>query len=159
MRLQSQAGQTLIEIIIAVGLVVLVLTSISAGVAISVRNNRHAKSMEEAKQYAREGSEWLRRMRDQLGWDSFAQAVRADGASITYCLPALPQTGAAFIALSNQTCTTSQVISGTVFNRSMAVTTSAGAIPDTVTAVISVSWSDGGKQFASQSTLTLRRWR
>lgn len=159
MRLRSQDGQTLIEIIIAVGLVVLVLTSISAGVAISVRNNRHAKSMEEAKQYAREGSEWLRRMRDQLGWDSFAQAVRADGASVTYCLASLPQSGAAFIALGNQACTTSQVINGTVFNRSMSLTTSAGSIPDTVTAVISVSWNDGGKSFASQSTVTLRRWR
>lgn len=159
MRATHQAGQTLIEIIIAVGLVVLVLTSVSAGVAISVRNNRHAKSMEEAKQYTREGAEWFRRMRDQLGWDSFAQAVRGDGASITYCLPSLPQSGAEFIALNNQTCTATQVISGTVFNRSMVLTTSSGSIPDTVTAVISVSWNDGGKQFASQSTLTLRRWR
>ncbi len=159
MNLKDQAGQTLIEIIIAVGLVVLVLTSISAGLAISVRNNRHAKSMEEAKQYAREGTEWFRRMRDQLGWDSFAQAVRSDGASVTYCLATLPQTGAEFIALGNQTCSATQVISGTVFTRSMALTTSGGAAPDTVTALITVGWSDGGKQFASQSTTTLRRWR
>lgn len=158
MKRHSQSGQTLIEVIIAIGLMVLVITTIVSGVVLSIRNNRYAKDQALSKEYVRETLEWLRSMRDQLGWDAFDATVRADGTTVQYCLDTLPETIAEFDAkVHSSTCTVT--INGTPFVRSVTLTPAIVSSIHQITAVAVVSWTEGSKTFTSQSTLVLKEWR
>lgn len=152
----SRRGQTLIEVIIAVGLIVLVLTTLASGVALGVKNNRYAKDAALSKEYVRESLEWLRNMRDQTGWETFAGILDRDtgGTTLTYCLTSLPATPDAFNGLNNGNCGGSQTIDGR-FTRQMAITLAGNPRPTSARVVVTVSWVDGAKTFSSSSNVTL----
>lgn len=151
----SNRGQTLIEVIIAVGLIVLVLTTLASGIALGVKNNRYAKDAALSKEYVRESLEWLRSMRDNNGWETFANIIDNDTSTttVTYCLSALPTTPDGFNSLNGGNCS-GQTIDGR-FTRQMVLTLAGAPRPTRVTAVVTVSWVDGVKTFSSSSNLTL----
>lgn len=158
----SSSGQTLIEVIIAIGLVVLVMTSLVSGVALTVRNNRFARDQAQAKDYNRQTLEWIRAMRDQLGWETFVSILAADGTVTFYCLnfsTPLPTTAAGFRALTNNgtsTCPTDA--NATVpFRRSLRLTLNAAR--SQVDAYSEITWEDGNRTHRSFSSVVLRRWR
>ncbi len=151
-------GQTLIEVIIAIGLIVLVFTTLAAGVALSVRNSRFARNQALSKEYAREGIEMLRSMRDQMGWDAFAAAIRADGSPVTYCVDTIKRTPQEFVNLMASGSCTTPVAPNYPFVRTIRLTTSGTPI-NQVDARVFVTWTDGGKTFTSESTLILRKWQ
>lgn len=155
--MQNQQGQTLIEIIVAIGLIVLVMTTLVGGVTLAVRNNRFAKDRALSKEYVRQTQEWLRSQRDQVGWDTFASILRSDGTTFSYCLPTLPQTPQ---ELQTVVPTTGGcgVISGTQFVRTVALVLTGNPVTQ-VDATVTVAWQDGGKNFSSSSRLTLYRWQ
>ena len=156
----SNRGQTLIEIIIAVGLIVLVLTTLASGLALGIRNNRVAKDQAIAKDYTREAQEWLRSMRDLAGWETFAGILRAhaSGNSLSYCLTTLPADLTTFNSTNRSTCSTGQTVDGR-FTRQVNITLVGGANPTQADAVVVVTWVDGTKTFTSTSTLTLYKWK
>lgn len=160
--MKNNSGQTLIEVIIAVGLMVLVLTTLVSGVALGVRNNRYAKDSALSKEYVREAAEWFRGQRDLAGWDTFAGILRADaqGNTVRYCLVNLPSTKEAFSTLSSGTCGSgaSDKIANR-FTRQMTIRLTGGANPRQADADIVVSWVDGTRTFTSTSTVTLYQWR
>lgn len=151
----KNAGQTLIEVIIAIGLVVLVLLTLVSALTLAVRNNQFAKDQVLARNRSREALEWLRSMRDQMGFDAFYSMVQSDSPPVVYCLATLPSTTAGAIALGNQVCLPTDLVSGTKYVRSMTLTTPS---VDEVDATVAVTWTDGGKTHQSQSTLYLKRW-
>jgi len=155
-----KSGQTLIEVIIAVGLIVLVLTTLASGLALGIRNNRVAKDRGIAKDYTRESQEWLRSMRDLGGWETFAGILRAhaQGNTVGYCLTTLPADLTAFNNTARSTCGANQTVDGR-FKRQMDITLVGGANPTQADAIVTVSWVDGTKTFTSTSTLTLYKWR
>lgn len=153
----SRSGQTLIEILIAITLIVMVLLTLVAGLTLGIRNNRFAKDQVLAKDYTRAAIESLRDFRSQLGWEAFFAAVSADGQTSTYCLPTLPQTVAEFIALSNNVCLTSDVIPATTYKRDVQMTIPAGKT-DEIQAKVRVLWMDGTKSHESTSTIVLKQW-
>ncbi|MCJ7792877.1 MAG: hypothetical protein MUP45_02780 [Candidatus Marinimicrobia bacterium] len=63
-RLKNQ-GQSLIEVLTALAIAVLVIVALVAGVTYAVRNLTYAKNQALATQYAQEGLEAARRMRDE----------------------------------------------------------------------------------------------
>src|SRR5258708_3055538 len=150
-----QSGQTLIEVIIAIGLVVLFLITLVSAMTLAIRNNQFAKDQVLARNRAREALEWFRSLRDQMGWDAFTTMITTDSPPVTYCLPTLPTTTTLSNALANQVCTATDSIPGTKYVRSMLITT-----PNTeeVDVTVTVSWTDGGKSHQSQSTLILKKW-
>lgn len=158
MMFRSNSGQTLIEVIVAAGLVVLVLTTLASGIAIGVRNNRVAKDQASAKEYVRQSLEWIRNIRDQAGWETFASMTN----NATYCLTTLPASYKSFPSIQTGNCGGSSFIiaqdgSATVFKRQL-VLTKTGTPPTEVKAVGTVTWTDGTKSFSSTSSLTLYKW-
>lgn len=151
---ENRRGSTLIEVVIAIAVISIALVAIVASAVIVVRTQRYSAAQHQATAYTQESLEWVRKMRDTLGWATFFADLQADNpVAPTYCLDTLPATTTAFENLSSSSpCATS--ITGTIFTRSVQITLSASA-PQTATAVSTVSWEDGGKTFQVQATLVL----
>lgn len=159
----SNSGQTLIEVVVAVGLVVLVLTTLASGIAIGVRNNRVARDQASAKEYVRQSLEWARNIRDQAGWEAYATIIKSTNGGV-YCLPALPATYQLFNGSNTSNCSSSNVIlaadgSPTVFRRELKFTKSGGTPPTQIAVEAKVTWIDGARTLTSISTLTLYPWK
>lgn len=153
-KFQFSKGQTLIEVIVAIGLVVLVLLTLVSALTLAVRNNTFAKDQVLARNRSREVLEWLRSTRDQMGWDAFISMINVDSPPVDYCLSTLPADIDATKAMSNQACSSSAVIPGTKYVRDLIL----NVVSDSeVDAQVIVSWTDGGKLHQSESTLILRQ--
>lgn len=84
--MKKYLGQSLFEIVIALGVVALVVVAI---VSLSTKGNRNSnftKSQNSATRYTQEAVEWIRNQRD-LGWSNFALKSSSEG--IQYCLAIL----------------------------------------------------------------------
>jgi len=154
----NNKGQTLVEVIVAVGIIVIVLVAVVAGVVQSVRNTRFAKEQATATRYAQETIEWLRRQRDELGWEPFYNLLDADAASgvVTYCLSSLPETSLIFEALLDKGASSCSQIGTSVFSREMTVTLA--ETQDSVDMVVRVSWQEGERAHNSELTGKLAKW-
>lgn len=61
----SSKGQTLLEVILAIGVACIVLIGLTRAVTVALRNAQFAKNQALATQYAQEGMEKARQLRDQ----------------------------------------------------------------------------------------------
>jgi len=75
-----ESGQTLIEIILALSVVVLIITGITFAVTSSIKNATFSKNQNLATQYAQQGMEIVRAIRDR-SWTAFFSL-----ADVNYCL-------------------------------------------------------------------------
>jgi Tfp pilus assembly protein PilV len=66
----TQLGQTIVEAIVVIGVVVLLVTGLIAGTTTSLRSASAGKIRSQALKYAEEGLEFMRNIRDQK-WDTF----------------------------------------------------------------------------------------
>lgn len=134
-------GQSLYEVVIALGIISLILvTSISLSTS-SVRNTSFARNDSLATKYAQEGTEYLRQQRDS-SWDSFAG--QANGVKKSLGNLSWPPTGSCNIPQATHFC------------RSITLTR---AGTDTINALIEVSWDDGQGTHGVRSATTYTRWR
>lgn len=78
--IKSMSGQTLIEVLTALGLIIVVSTALAGVVMTSMGNARFSKDQNLATQYAQEGMEVMRQIRD----DSYVDFRNITTA--TYCL-------------------------------------------------------------------------
>lgn len=131
-----ERGQTLFELVIAVGVAVLVVTGIVALVTLSLRNANFARDRAQATRYAQEALEWLRSERNN-GWNTFYSRVPT---SPTWCLNTLSWS-------SPGSCGSGSVITGTKFVRRAVF--SVVEANRSVSAQVLVSWTDS--QGAHQS--------
>lgn len=136
-------GQTLIEVLAALGLIVVVATALAGVVVTSMGNARFSKDQNLATQYAQEGMEIMRRIRD----DDYVDFRNI--ASATYCL----DEGVAALPLPSD-CTTANV-SGS-FLRKVTITQD-GCGANVANVAIAVSWQDSkcpaGNTFCHSSRL------
>jgi type II secretory pathway pseudopilin PulG len=153
----SQAGQTIIEVLIATGVVALVMTAVAAGLTLSVKNSSQSKYRTLATKMASESNELFRRERDRLGWESFYEVLQADGALTTYCIDeSLPVTTQDFVDLAVGSCGGGFPLAGTSFERE---TTIELVNPDLVRVETDVTWIDGTQQRSVVLTQELQNWR
>src|SRR3990167_4923802 len=89
----SQRGSSLIEIVVATGVMALVLTAILSGLTLSLKTNAESEYRSHAVKRAQEGLEVFRRERTLLGWDIFVAGFTSD---TYYCLQTLPAPKTAF---------------------------------------------------------------
>jgi len=82
----NDKGQSLVEVMVAVAILGLVMTTLVFGTTVAMRNANFARYQARATKYAQEGLEWLRNQRDQ-DWGTFA-SKRGN----TYCLNSLAWT-------------------------------------------------------------------
>ncbi|MEK7577028.1 MAG: hypothetical protein AAB492_00235 [Patescibacteria group bacterium] len=69
-RLRKSSGQSLIEILLMISLVVVLVTSIVVGSTVSLRNQQISGSKDQALRYAQQGVEIVRALRN-ADWTSF----------------------------------------------------------------------------------------
>lgn len=148
------SGQSLFEVIIAIGITAIVLVGAISLSTASVRNSGFARNDSVATKYAQQGSEWLREQRD-ADWTIFI------GNTGNTCLGTLSW-GAG--------C----AIPGTTFNRNISFrcyrfdpgpppTTTGpmgcgGAGVNQAESTVSVSWTDSQGTHKVDSVTTLTRW-
>lgn len=154
-----RAGQTIVEVIIAIGVVAMVMTAIVAIGTTSLRNTSRAKAKTLATKYTQEGIEYFRTQRNILGWESMVETLQQNSGGITYCMATLPYTQTGGLGnLPNRPCLPSEFIDvRQIYQRHAEVTSSVIDGQDVITIAVTVSWNDSGAQQTSIATLELRQ--
>lgn len=78
------SGQSLFEVILALGLIALVITAVVAVAGISIKNTSFSKNQTLGSRLAESTIEWLRGQRDE-NWETFADRALTS----VWCLPEL----------------------------------------------------------------------
>ena len=146
---KRQSGQSLIESLIALVIVALVLTSLVVAVLVAIKSSQFSKHKTQATFLSQEGIEWLRAMRQGLGWGRFNSAASLSGTE--YCLQNLELEE----LLIPGECSDTAVIDN-LYTRSVTLTTNL-ADPE-VTVLVNVAWFEGEKQFSSPVTAVFSQW-
>ncbi|MEK9143595.1 MAG: prepilin-type N-terminal cleavage/methylation domain-containing protein [Patescibacteria group bacterium] len=81
--MHDQRGQTLVEVIVAIGVVVLLVTGLIVSTSVSLKASQYGKMRSLGTQYANEAIEVTRNLRDS-GWSTFA--VYGGVTPISWCL-------------------------------------------------------------------------
>jgi|SRR3989344_8495266 len=135
-------GQSLFEVIFAVGIAALVLTGIVSAASVAVRNSTFSRNNAQASKLAQDVIEWLREERGK-DWDQFATK-----AGNTYCVNDVPPT-----FTSPGVCTST--MTGLVFYREMKLTS---LDVNTVEAEVSVNWADASGPHQVKTITRFTSW-
>jgi|AACY02.2.fsa_nt_gi Type II secretory pathway, pseudopilin PulG len=153
-------GFTLVETIVAVGIITLVLVSTASTVSIALRNNRFAREKTVSTRLAQEAIEWARAQRDAQGFIAFYQALEADApggtTSVEYCLDTLPLPASQdFLDLSHSqgTCTSFDQ-GGVEFTRTLSIELVSS---EQINLTSAVTWEDDTLRSTSLS-YELHQW-
>jgi len=148
--MRQKPGQSLIELIVALGMMSLLLVALLALVSLSVRNSRLAKNNNQALALAQSGVELMRAMRD-FSFSGLSGSARIDAYD-------LPQNWQVEDGLSVDCDSDSYQING-VFSRCVTISSSLEAI-DTVNVTVTVNWhwQEGGQVKTNQQISRLTRW-
>ena len=141
-----ERGQTLFELVAAIAIGVIIVTSIVAAATLSLGNSNYSKNQANATRYAQEAQEWLRAQKDS-SWATFSS--KSGATPQTYCLSSLswPSAGA---------CGASNFISGTYFIRQVVLTTLDAS---TIEARVTVTWTDGSGTHTSDVSTQFTSWK
>ena len=123
---ENAAGQTLIEVLVALGIISIIATALGAVVVDSMSNAQLSKNQNQALDYAREGMEIVRRLRDEdiVGFRSYNN---------TFCLGK----GAGSLGAD---CVSPNI--DNFFLRKVTVAQS-GCTANVASVVVTVSWANG----------------
>ena len=148
---QLQQGSSLIEVVVATGVMALVLTAIVAGMTLSLKTSAESEYRSQAVKRGQEAMEVFRRERTLLGWDVFEAGFISGGA---YCLQTLPAPKEAFV-LGECSDDQNLVISGVDFYREAWVDIN-DLDPDNpqLQVTVSVRWASGSVELVQ----VFRRW-
>ena len=154
----STRGMSLLEILLALGVVAMVLVAMVKIAVLSVGSSTYARQQAVATRYATEGLEWVRSQRDRLGWDLFYDKISSR--SFGYCLSTLDWNGGEPSEGSATPCGAGviTVVGGdSEFTRYLMVEVITAN--DSVEVVSKVSWNDSRGTHASQATQRITRWQ
>lgn len=140
---RKNKGQSLIEVIVAVGMISLLLTAVLALVSLSVKNSRLAKDRTKAVDRAQEGIELMRTYRD-LSWTDL---MLQTGAS-EYNLPE----DWTVLSSWDSPCVNKNIES---FFKRCVVLTDGG---ETVSVSVTVSWPEGNQTHKTVQETNLTLW-
>lgn len=104
---RNQAGQSLVELLAALSVIVLVLFSLVKVATLSLNNSSYSKQKAQAAKYAQEGIEKTRAYRDANIWSTFSNSCPSLQATLN--LPALPSPFSRTITCVNIDSTKSEV--------------------------------------------------
>lgn len=124
---KSAKGQSVLEVLIAATLIAIAFISLLSLNNHSIRTSGYSRNQTTATTYTTQAVDWLRNQRTLWGWETIADKFNTDAgvsATATYCLLSLPTTIAEFTALLPGDCDTTDVITGTIYSRTITVDTS-----------------------------------
>lgn len=124
--IKNTNGQSLFEVIIAIGITSIILVAIINTAILSVRNTSFSRNKTLASRYSQQASEWLRSQRDE-NWTTFSA-----NSNTTWCLKDLDWTRA-------RSCNDSDNITATPFKRELTLTNISTSQID---AQLKVFWTD-----------------
>lgn len=139
--MKFQKGQSLFEVVLALGVMTAIMVGIVSLAAGAIKNSIFSKNKTLAARYAQEATEWLRRERDT---DFTLFAAHSPG---TYCFENLNGWPAG-------TCGSSDNITGTILYREIILS---GA--STITAEVKVYWTDAQGVHEVRSVTYFTDWR
>lgn len=146
--MKSQKGQSLFEVVLALGVITAITVGIVSLTVISIRNASFSKNKTLAGRYAQEATEWLRSERDNdfTIFETHAQTLQ-------YCLPGpilnWNKTGA---------CGVSNIPDSPLF-RDVTFTTSLVSGKTVIQANIRVYWTDAQGYHEVRSATSFTDWR
>lgn len=142
---KSISGQSLFEVVLALGVVTIIIVSLVLLTSNAIRNSRFSQNKTLATQYSQEAIEWLRSERD-LDFDAFFDRAAT---STTYCLQTLSWDK--FTA-----CSSSDTIADTILTREVAISNDS-LIQVQVDVV--VFWTDSQGLHEVRSLTNFTDWR
>ncbi len=137
-------GQTLIEIVVAIGVVVLLVTGLVAGATVTLKAAQYAREKSLAVRYSQEAFEIVRKLRDS-GWETFLTYGSAGG--IIWCLDKAGSW--------TQSAVNCPVNIDTIYTRTVVFT---WADPK-MKADVSVVWTDGTRTYRVDQTTYFTQWQ
>lgn len=149
MKLNNKSGQSLFELMMAVGITALTLVAIINLVGSSVSNTSFARDRTQAARYTNEALEWLRNQRD-LSWSTVTANASVTGT--TYCINTLDFNTAG-------SCLTDTFITGSKFSRELVLIYDDTVDPSSMEARVITNWSDSGGSHESRASTVLTNWR
>lgn len=138
-----QSGQTLVEVIVAIGVVVLLVMGLIVSTSVSLKASQYGKMRSLGTQYANEAIEVARNLRDS-GWSTFL----VDYGGFSWCLNKAGEwskmVGAS--CMPNIDSIYARVVTFTWNDPRMNVD-------------VSVSWVDGAKTYSATLSTYLTQWK
>lgn len=144
MKKESQRGQTLLELIISIGVVVFVMLGLVVAVTSSLRFSQASRNRSRAVKYAQEAIEITRQLRDANLWDTFLGYTNMT--SKVWCL-----SKERVWTVEDGNCTP---LDG-VYTRNVTLTWD----DPRVIVNVDVSWQDGSRVLHSQLDTYLTQWK
>lgn len=145
--MSEDRGQSLFEVVFAVGIAALIIVGVVSLSRKSISNADFSKNNALATRYALEAREWIRQQRDSLGWDAFNTKVGY------HCLSNLTW---------GNTSNPCGVITGTIFSRtanlSQTTVTINGVNYPAVKAEVKVRWIDGSGEHEVKDVSRYTNW-
>ncbi len=123
----NDRGQSIFEVVVAVGLISLVLITLVSMASLSIVASTFSRNQTEASRFTQQAAEWLRSEKDS-GWINF----KSHAASLTWCIDSL-------YWVKPGPCSSSDFVSGTVFKRSLKFTVNADG---SIQTDVNTSWID-----------------
>lgn len=133
-------GQSLVESVVTLGVVILLVTGLVVGTTSALKYAQSSRTRNAATQYASEGLELARRERDN-GWGVFARAG-------TFCVGSSG-------AIPTEPC---DMLENT-YSRTLTYTLDNADDPQTVVVISSVSWVEGAENKMISLQTTLTNWK
>lgn len=143
----GQKGQSLVEMIVVIGMVVLMTTGIVAGTTMSINRSTTSQTRTEALSFAQAGVELARSKRDE-GWLAFAALGSTPS---TYCVGSNGNFGSPQVS-----CTTANI---GVYTRSITLTLQTVNATQVMKVVSLVAWEDQSPSHKVQLITYLTQWR
>jgi len=140
--MKKNQGQSLVEVLVALGISVLVILALAHVTTIAIKNATFSRNQAQATKYAQEAMEWLRSERDKK-WIDFANRADVDGR--TYCFNSL--------AWTNGSCSTFGLEGS--FKREAVLTKESD---EQIKADVTVSWQDGEQIHKSKLSSYFTKW-
>ncbi|MBU0998197.1 hypothetical protein KJ570_01535 [Patescibacteria group bacterium] len=145
MKKRNILGQSLMEVVLALGLITLIMVTVVAAASISITNSSFSKNQTFSTRLSETTLEWLRGERDN-SWDDFSQ--RAE--SLTWCLPELNWDTA-----NSRNCNSEEYISDTFLKREVDFSL---VDQSTIEVTVRIYWIDAGGYHEINSSTYLTNW-
>lgn len=154
----SQRGQSILEILIAVAVTAVLLVSLLSLGTTSVKTSTYSRDLNLATKFSNQVADWLRNQRTEIGWVSFTEILINHGNEFTLCLNDFPNNISEFglIVPGNCNYAGGELISGTSFWREAhfnLTTVNDG----TIKATIHTHWI-GAKEYKAEIETIIGQW-
>ncbi len=148
---QSNKGQSLVEVMVAVAVVTIALVGLTKTISYSLSNTQYARNKTLAVKYSQEALEWVRNYRDSsVSWTAFLTGTTlSSNSSVTFCINTLSWS-------SPGNCGASYGLNSK-YNREITLTKVSGN-QNEIKAAVSLTWNQGASVKTETVTTTFTNW-